>query len=86
MKQEERAGHLLPEQEIYWLRISLLLLEKARLCFGIGNTKAMSLHALPYHELISRMEKPALFGRLARWQLFLDESYITYITQKFIKG
>ena len=44
-------------------------------------------------QLLSRMdpmkylfEKPALSGKLARWQLLLSEFDIIYITQKSIKG
>ena len=43
--------------------------------------------------LISKMdpikyifEKPALFGRIARWQMLLTEYDIQYTTQKAIKG
>nr|XP_027186402.1 uncharacterized protein LOC113783896 [Cicer arietinum] len=31
-------------------------------------------------------EKPALTGRIARWQVMLSEYDITYVTQKAIKG
>ena len=31
-------------------------------------------------------EKPALFGRIARWQMILTEYDIQYTTQKAIKG
>ena len=31
-------------------------------------------------------EKPALFGRIARWQMILTEYDIQYTTQKEIKG
>ena len=31
-------------------------------------------------------EKPALTGRIAKWQLLLSEFDITYVTQKAIKG
>jgi len=43
--------------------------------------------------LISKMdpvkyifEKPALTGRIARWQVLLSEFHIFYVTQKAIKG
>jgi len=43
--------------------------------------------------LISKMdpikyifEKPALTGRIARWQVLLSEFDIVYVTQKAIKG
>ncbi|XP_052736677.1 uncharacterized protein LOC128197875 [Vigna angularis] len=43
--------------------------------------------------LISKMdpikfifEKPALTGRIARWQMLLSEYDIVYVTQKFVKG
>jgi hypothetical protein len=43
--------------------------------------------------LISKMdpikyifEKPALSGRIARWQMLLSEYDIQYVTQKAIKG
>jgi len=32
------------------------------------------------------LEKPALFGRIARWQMLLSEYDIVYVTQKSIKG
>jgi len=31
-------------------------------------------------------EKPALSGRIARWQMLLSEYDIVYVTQKSIKG
>jgi len=31
-------------------------------------------------------EKPALTGRIARWQMLLSEFDIVYVTQKAIKG
>ena len=31
-------------------------------------------------------EKPALMGRIARWQVLLSEFNIVYVTQKAIKG
>ena len=31
-------------------------------------------------------EKPALMGRIARWQVLLSEFDIVYVTQKAIKG
>ena len=31
-------------------------------------------------------EKPALTGRIARWQMLLSEYDIVYVTQKEIKG
>ena len=31
-------------------------------------------------------EKPALTGRIARWQVSLSEFDIVYVTQKAIKG
>ena len=43
--------------------------------------------------LISKMdpvkyifEKPALTGRIARWQVLLSEFDIVYVTQKVVKG
>ena len=64
-------------------------------CAGVVWVAQKLKHYFLAHEvqLIARMdpikyllEKPALTERLVRWQSFLSQFEITYVTQKAIKG
>lgn len=65
---------------------------KELLCSYMGLATPTPLYVELYTMLIARMdplqslfEKPALTGRTARWQMWLSEFDIVYVTQKAIK-
>ncbi|XP_043702408.1 uncharacterized protein LOC122652665 [Telopea speciosissima] len=88
------------EHVIYYLSKKLLeyeirytLVEKT--CTSLVWVTKRLRHYMISHpiKLVSRMdpikylfEKPALIGRMARWQLLLSDFDITYVNQKSIKG
>ena len=91
---KKRTGHLLPKQKVHRMRDELLIAREDMLCLGVGSSPFEAVYVELYTTwLVSKMdpvkyifEKPALTGRIARWQVLLLEFDIVYVTQKGIKG
>ena len=63
------------------------------LCFGLGGKAFAIVYVESYHLVILQngsikyiFEKPALIGRISRWQMLLSEYDIEYHTQKAMKS
>uniref|UniRef100_A0A2N9IMF9 Uncharacterized protein n=1 Tax=Fagus sylvatica TaxID=28930 RepID=A0A2N9IMF9_FAGSY len=71
-----------------------LLVEKTCCALGLGLQEAETVHALLHHlvgipngpESSTSFEKPALTGKIARWQVLLSEFDILFVARKAIKG
>ncbi|XP_058068594.1 uncharacterized protein LOC131217661 [Magnolia sinica] len=88
------------EQAIYYLSLQFISYEAKyssleKTCLALVWATQRLRHYMIAHPilLLARMnplkylfEKPALTGRIAKWQLLLSEFSITYVTQKVIKG
>ncbi|RDX93008.1 hypothetical protein CR513_24787, partial [Mucuna pruriens] len=86
---EERIGHILSQQEIHRLgtKIPSTIVDPRS---SLGSKEYMLAHTT---WLIAKTDplkyifkKPALTGRIARWQMALSEYDIVYKSQKAIKG
>uniref|UniRef100_A0A2N9EZD3 G-patch domain-containing protein n=1 Tax=Fagus sylvatica TaxID=28930 RepID=A0A2N9EZD3_FAGSY len=69
-------------------------LRKTCCALGLGLQEAETVHALLHHlvgipdgpESSTSFEKPALTGKIARWQVLLSEFDILFVARKAIKG
>uniref|UniRef100_A0A2N9I3P2 Integrase catalytic domain-containing protein n=2 Tax=Fagus sylvatica TaxID=28930 RepID=A0A2N9I3P2_FAGSY len=97
--QQDETGK--KEQAIYYLskkftepETRYLLVEKTCCALGLGLQEAETVHALLHHlvgipdgpESSTSFEKPALTGKIARWQVLLSEFDILFVARKAIKG
>ncbi|RDY05868.1 hypothetical protein CR513_10239, partial [Mucuna pruriens] len=72
----ERTCHLLSQQEVHRLRTKVPNTKTNLLCSSL-NDKETEIYIF---------KKPALTGRITRWQMALSEYDIVYVSQKAIKG
>uniref|UniRef100_A0A2N9GJ26 Integrase catalytic domain-containing protein n=1 Tax=Fagus sylvatica TaxID=28930 RepID=A0A2N9GJ26_FAGSY len=97
--QQDETGK--KEQAIYYLskkftepETRYLLVEEDVLRTGLGLQEAETVHALLHHlvgipdgpDQVHSLKKPALTGKIARWQVLLSEFDILFVARKAIKG
>ena len=75
------------------MRVEVLIAGENLLCTCLGFQTLKTIHVNSHHLLDIQngsnqvhFEKPALTGRVARWQMILTKYDIQYTTQKAIKG
>ncbi|RDX63345.1 Retrovirus-related Pol polyprotein, partial [Mucuna pruriens] len=90
---KERAGYLLPQYKIHRMRKEVTALERT-CCALVWAAKRLRQYMLSHTTwLVAKtnpikyiLEKPALTGKITRWQMALSEYDIIYVNQKAVKG